>query len=80
MRETTSGFFKRGLLFFLKIFPGPPFALFQKMRVLGDLEIIAITWQFGHSLSRCLQQNRAQSLHFKSILAVSNEAYFLGDF
>ena len=29
---------------------GPPFALFKKMRVLGDLAKIAITWPFGHSL------------------------------
>ena len=28
---------------FLKIFLGPPFALFEKMRVLGDLAKIAIT-------------------------------------
>ena len=53
---------------FWEISLGSPFALFQKMLVLGDLAKIAITWQFGHSLSRCLQQNRAQSLHFKSIL------------
>ena len=46
----------------------PLFALFQKMRVLGDLEKIAITWQFGHSLSRVLRQNYAQSLRLKSIL------------
>ena len=35
---------------FLKISFGPPFALFQKMRVLGDLAKIVITWPFGHSL------------------------------
>ena len=35
---------------FLKISFGPPFALFQKMRVLGDLAKIAITSPFGHSL------------------------------
>ena len=34
----------------LKISLGPPFALFQKMRVLGDLAKIAITWPFWHSL------------------------------
>ena len=33
---------------FFKIFLGPPFALFQKMRVLGDLAKIAITSPFGH--------------------------------
>ena len=37
---------------FLKISLGPPFALFQKMRVLGDLAKIAITWPFGHFWSR----------------------------
>ena len=35
---------------FLKVSLGPPFALFQKKRVLGDLAKIAITWPFGHSL------------------------------
>ena len=35
---------------FIKISLGPPFAVFQKMRVLGDLAKIAITWPFGHSL------------------------------
>ena len=29
---------------FLKISLGPPFSLFQKMRVLGDLAKITITW------------------------------------
>ena len=33
---------------FWKISLSPPFALFQKMRVLGDLARIAITWPFGH--------------------------------
>ena len=37
---------------FLKISFGPPFALFQKMRVLGDLAKIAITWPFGNFWSR----------------------------
>ena len=31
---------------------GPPIALFQKMRVLGDLAKIAITWPFGIFCSR----------------------------
>ena len=53
---------------FLKISLGPPFALFQKMRVLGDLAKIAITWPFGYFWSRCLRLNFVQSLHFKSIL------------
>ena len=37
---------------FSKISLGPPFALFDKMRVLGDLAKIAITWPFGHFWSR----------------------------
>ena len=32
---------------FLKTSLAPPFALFQKLRVLGDLPKIAITWLFG---------------------------------
>ena len=46
------GFLSEGYLLgdFRKISLGPPFALFQKMRVLGDLAKIAITWPFGHSL------------------------------
>ena len=35
---------------FLKISLGPTFALFQKIRVLGDLSKIAITWPLGHFL------------------------------
>ena len=35
---------------FCKVSLGPPFALFLKMRVLGDLAKITITWPFGHSL------------------------------
>ena len=38
------------------------------MRVFDDHAKIAITWEFGHSLSRFLRQNRPQSLHFKCIL------------
>ena len=53
---------------FLKISLGPPFALFQKMRVLGDLAKIVVTWPFGHFSSRCLRENLVQSLHFKCIL------------
>ena len=53
---------------FWKISHGPPFAPFQKMRVLGDLAKIAITWQFGYFCGRCLRLNFVQSLHFKSIL------------
>ena len=46
--------FKREHLFgrFLNNFPWSPFALFQKMWVLGDLAKIAITWPFGHFGSR----------------------------
>ena len=77
---------------FLKNFPWPPFALFQKMRVLGDLAKIALNWPFGHFWSRLLHHNLLQSLQFKSILigglchfckvllGLSNENYFLGDF
>ena len=45
MRQSALGPLKRGLLFerFFKISLGPLFALFQKMRVLGDLPKIAIT-------------------------------------
>ena len=53
---------------FSEISLGPPFALFQKMRVLGDLAKIVVTWPFGHFWSRCLRQNILQSLHFKFIL------------
>ena len=35
---------------FRKISLDLPFALFQKMQVLGDLAKIVITWPFGHSL------------------------------
>ena len=54
LRQCAFGPFKRGLIFerFLKISLGPPFALFQKMRVLGDLAKIALTWPFGHFWSR----------------------------
>ena len=52
---------------FLKIFLGLPFAILQKMRVLGDLAKIAITWPFGDFWSRCLRQNVLQGLHFKCV-------------
>ena len=54
LRQCAFGPFKRGLIFgrFLKISLGPPFALFQKMRVLGDLAKIALTWPFGQFWSR----------------------------
>ena len=35
---------------FCKISLRPPFALFQKMRVLGDVAKIAISWPVGHFL------------------------------
>ena len=35
-----------------KISLGPPFALLQKMRVLGDFAKIAITWPFVNFWSR----------------------------
>ena len=37
---------------FCKFSLGPPFALFQKMRVLGDIAKIALTWPFGPFWSR----------------------------
>ena len=37
---------------FLKMSLGPPFALFQKLRVLDDLPKIVITWLFGLFWSR----------------------------
>ena len=33
---------------FSKISLGPPFALFQKMRLLVDLAKLQITWPFGY--------------------------------
>ena len=44
------GLLSKGYFFgdFLKISLGPPFPLFQKMRVLGDLAKIALTSPFGH--------------------------------
>ena len=53
---------------FWKISLGPPFALFEKMRILGDLARIAITWPFVHFWFRLLRQNLLQCLHFKCIL------------
>ena len=53
---------------FGKISLGPPFALFQKMWVLGDLAKIPITWLFRHFWNRLLHENLLKSLHFKSIL------------
>ena len=64
LRILSEGYFLRDFWFSL----GPPFALFQKMRVLGDLAKIAITWSFGHFCSSCLRLNLLQSLHFKCIL------------
>ena len=53
---------------FWEISLGPRLPLFQKMLVLGDLAIIAITCPFGHFWSRCLRKNFFQSLQFKCIL------------
>ena len=46
------GLFNEGFFLadFLNISLGRPFALLQKMLLLGDLAKIAITWPFGHSL------------------------------
>ena len=53
---------------FRKISLGAPFALFQKMRVFGDLAEIVVTWPFGHFWSRCLHLNLFPSLHVKCVL------------
>ena len=75
-----------------KISLGPPFAFFQKMRVLGDVAKIVITWSFGTLWSFFLRQTLLQSLHYKwlhledndvcarVLLAFSSEVYFLGNF
>ena len=55
MRQRALRPFKRGLLsesFFEKFPFVSRFALFQKMRVLGDPAKIAITWPFGNFWSR----------------------------
>ena len=54
---------------FCKICLGPPFALFQKMRLLVELAKIAITWPFGHFLSRffALKSSPAFALEVNSI-------------
>ena len=52
---------------FRKISLGHPFALFQKMRVLGDLAKIAITWPFRYFWSRLAPQNLLRSLQYKWI-------------
>ena len=77
---------------FWKISLGPPFAFFQKMRVLGDVAKIVITWSFGTLWSCFLRQTLLHSLHYKWIqledndvcarvlLAFSSEVYFLGNF
>ena len=64
------GLFSEGIFLgdFRKISLGPPFALFQKMGLLGDIAKIAITWPFGHVWSGCLRLNLLQSLQFKFIL------------
>ena len=68
---------------FWKISLGPPFALFQKMRVLGNVAKIAITWSFGTFFSLCiisgynLQDN---DICARVLLAFWSEGYFLGDF
>ena len=53
---------------FWKISVGPPFALFQKMWVLGGLAKMAITSLFRQFWSRCLRQTLLQSLFYKCIL------------
>ena len=51
---------------FLKTSLDPPFALFQKLRVLVDLPKIAVNWPFGLFAAAFLHQNILQCLHFKS--------------
>ena len=70
----------------------PPLLFFQKMRVLGDVAKIVITWSFGTFWSCFLPQSLLQSLHYKWIqledndicarvlLAFWSEGYFSGDF
>ena len=78
---------------FSKISLCPPFSLFQKMRVLGDLSKIAITWAFGQFWSNffglkilsTLWSLRAYYLEDNAVcarvlLGLSNEGYVLGDF
>ena len=70
MPQSSFGIFKLGLLFgrFFKNFSLSPLALFEKMRVLGNLAKFAITWPFEQFWIRLLRQNLVQSLHFKCIL------------
>ena len=65
LRLSNDGYF---LGDFWKMFLGPHFSLFQKMRVLGDLSKIAITWPFGHFWTFVLRHNFLQSLHFNCIV------------
>ena len=64
------GLSNRGYFFgdFWKTFLFPHLALFQKMRVLGDLAKRTITWPLRNVLSRWLRQNLLQFFHFKCIL------------
>ena len=78
---------------FWKISFGPPFALFYKIRVLGDPAKIAKTWSFGHFWSRffgpkifsglCplsayyLEDN---AICARLLLGLFSEGIFLGDF
>ena len=75
-----------------KNFPGPPFALLQKKRVLGDLAKIAITWPLG-TFRAALCANIFSSLcsisgykledndvFARVLLGLLNEGIFLGDF
>ena len=59
---------------FLKNSFAPPFAVFQKMRVFGDLAKIAITWLFGHVWSNCLRQILLHFFDIKNILISANYA------
>ena len=77
---------------FLKISIGPPFALFKKMRVLGDLAKIVVTWPFGHFSSRFCEKTLSSLctlsayklednvISARVLLSLLSQRYFLGDF
>ena len=77
---------------FWQISLGPPLALFEKMRVLGDLAKIAITCPFVQFWSCFLRHNVLPASHYKwiqlednvicarALLAFWSEGYFSCDF
>ena len=68
----------------------PPLHVFRKMRVLGDLAKIAITWSFGKFWCRffapksspvfALQVQRDNAICASVLLGLSIEVFFLEDF